>query len=204
MAYQELVTKNRYPLDEVTSAMQKAIRRADEEDAAYWAYELFVSGYWKHMWKRLLVISCEDIGDPAVIGLVNGLFVAFEFIQKTSKTDHHWNQAAFAIRAMSRAKKTRAANSFACYIMELHADNEETGERRPIPDRALDKHTKRGRAMGRGMEHFFSEASRIEPESGEEDEYLPGLKLLIEQRNGRKKKGGRERFRQAALGISDD
>jgi len=34
-------------------------------------------------------------------------------------------------------------------------------ERRDVPDDALDKHTSRGRRMGRGTEHFFAEGTRL-------------------------------------------
>jgi hypothetical protein len=33
--------------------------------------------------------------------------------------------------------------------------------RREIPDHALDKHTMRGRKMGRGSKHFFEEGSKL-------------------------------------------
>lgn len=33
---------------------------------------------------------------------------------------------------------------------------------REVPDEALDRHTRRGRRMGRGWDHFWDEASRLE------------------------------------------
>ena len=36
-------------------------------------------------------------------------------------------------------------------------------ERREVPEYALDKHTVRGRRMGRGTEHFFDEARGLSP-----------------------------------------
>ena len=32
----------------------------------------------------------------------------------------------------------------------------------PIPDYAYDKHSRKGRTMGRGWDHFFEEGSRLE------------------------------------------
>jgi len=55
-------TKNWYDLFEVVSAMQKDIRRNNEEDAVFRAMELCPQ-YVNYMWKRLLVISTEDIAD---------------------------------------------------------------------------------------------------------------------------------------------
>ena len=53
-------TTRGYNFGEVSSAMQKAIRRGDAKHAGYWALELFASGYGNYVWKRLLTISAED------------------------------------------------------------------------------------------------------------------------------------------------
>ena len=49
-----------YDFFEVSSAMQKAIRRADAAVAGYFALELWTSGYRDYVWKRLFTISAED------------------------------------------------------------------------------------------------------------------------------------------------
>ena len=53
-------TKRGYEFGEVSSAMQKAVRRADTRLAGYWALELWASGYGNYVWKRLLTVSAED------------------------------------------------------------------------------------------------------------------------------------------------
>ena len=54
-----LKTTNGYDLFEMSSMIQKAIRRCDIPHAAYAANEL--SGkYRKYLWKRLLTVSAED------------------------------------------------------------------------------------------------------------------------------------------------
>ncbi len=53
-------TTRGYNFGEVSSAMQKAVRRGDAKLAGYWALELFASGYGNYVWKRLLTISAED------------------------------------------------------------------------------------------------------------------------------------------------
>ncbi len=55
-----LRTKRGYQFGEVSSTMQKAIRRADAKLAGYWALELWESGFGKYCWKRLLTVSAED------------------------------------------------------------------------------------------------------------------------------------------------
>ncbi len=54
------LTKRGYEFGEVSSAMQKAIRRGDTRLAGYWALELWASGYGNYFWKRLLTVSAED------------------------------------------------------------------------------------------------------------------------------------------------
>ena len=49
-----------YDFFEVSSAMQKAIRRADTGVAGFFALELWASGYRDYVWKRLYTISAED------------------------------------------------------------------------------------------------------------------------------------------------
>lgn len=49
-----------YDFFECSSAMQKAIRRADAAVAGYFALELWHSGYRDYVWKRLFTISAED------------------------------------------------------------------------------------------------------------------------------------------------
>ena len=47
----------------VISAMQKCIRRAEEDTALRMAYELYITSTFheEKMWNRLLVISVEDV-----------------------------------------------------------------------------------------------------------------------------------------------
>src|SRR5215210_1744421 len=56
-----IITKRGYEFGEVSSAMQKAIRRADTRLAGYWALELWHSGFGNYVWKRLLTVSAEDV-----------------------------------------------------------------------------------------------------------------------------------------------
>ena len=55
-----LRTKRGYQFSEVSSAMQKGIRRGDAALAGYWALELWESGFGQYVWRRLLTVSAED------------------------------------------------------------------------------------------------------------------------------------------------
>lgn len=57
--------------------MQKAIRRADTEAAAYWTWQLEAAGLGPWAWRRLKIITSEDVGHawpegPAVINALHG------------------------------------------------------------------------------------------------------------------------------------
>src|SRR6478752_6344808 len=62
MTFGQRKTVGDYSCEEVTSALQKCIRRGLEEDALFWATELDLSGFGEYVWKRLKIIASEDIG----------------------------------------------------------------------------------------------------------------------------------------------
>ena len=80
-------TKRGYMLDEVTSALIKSLRRGMEEESLFWAQEIEESGYWKYIWKRLLIFCAEDVGmaDPDAIVRINALAQAYETIRKNQQ-----------------------------------------------------------------------------------------------------------------------
>jgi hypothetical protein len=65
-----------------------------------------------------------------------------------------------AIRAMCRARKSRATCHFAAAI---GLGNALEGKLPAIPDYALDVHTVRGRQKGRGLSHFLEEGAKLIP-----------------------------------------
>src|ERR1035437_11129569 len=72
----EMITRNGYDFGEVTSAMQKSIRRGDEDGALYWAVELDLSNYGEYVWKRLRIITSEDISiaAPMLPAVIHALY----------------------------------------------------------------------------------------------------------------------------------
>ena len=57
-------SRNGIPGDELVSMLQKSIRRGMEDNALAAAYEMYVTSpqFLEKLWRRLLVISVEDIG----------------------------------------------------------------------------------------------------------------------------------------------
>ena len=164
----KLQTEEGYPFDEVVSALQKSIRRGLEEEAMYWAVEL-ETRYYEYLWKRLQVISIEDIGiaDPQVVLYVAEMRKLYQELRKEYDKEPKKKSRSFrmalgnAILAMCRAKKSRIGDEFQIVIY----GRRENGWQLEIPDYALDMHTGKGRAMKRGADHFWSEGVKLENEA---------------------------------------
>jgi hypothetical protein len=73
------------------------------------------------------------------------------------------------IRMMARAPKSRAGCHFAAAI-GLRSMLE--GYAPEIPGYALDMHTMKGKAMGRGLDHFRREGAKLIPSPTEPDPYI--------------------------------
>jgi len=158
----ELKTKNGYEFLEVVSTLQKTIRRGLIEDSFYWALELSEGGYHPYLWNRLKVIANEDIGiaDPLAIILIHTLAEEYhDFIKDKKRQGSARLCLANAILYLCRAKKTRAADDLQGYI-RMGRDHG-TIELKQIPDYGLDKHTKRGRMMGRKWDHWIEEGCKL-------------------------------------------
>ena len=154
-----------YRFGEVVSALQKTIRVGDVRQAAYWAVELESCGgpARKYLWNRLKVILSEDIGPtsegnalvPVLETLANNYHDAWQ-----RGNDSYRLSLMHAIIAMCRAAKTRICDDLAIAVYQ-------STDRYEIPDNALDKHTQRGRSLGRGLHHWLTEGIAVEPVSDE-------------------------------------
>jgi replication-associated recombination protein RarA len=145
----EWKSKNGYAMDEVTSALQKAIRRGDEELAGFWAMEAVDSGYGSYLLHRLSVIACEDIGlaDPMAAVLVGVVKSVIEDRMEDQRKRGRWasfphEMIGLLILYLCRAPKSRQADDF----MWLIQRRRKAGWKAEVPGYALDEHTKRGKA----------------------------------------------------------
>ena len=155
----ELRTTHGYNLYDISSMLQKAIRRADVYHAAYAAAELHPK-YRAYLWKRLLTVSAEDcygIMTKEIVALqqaddiVNG--------KSEAKHDDNWLFIAKAVTLLCMARKNRDADYVCCNFMcpdrnlspeeikefdfnELHATCE-------IPGWVYDVHTRKGKMNGK-------------------------------------------------------
>lgn len=175
----ELKTHGGYRLDEVTSALQKCIRRGVEEESLFWALEMSDSGFGQYLWRRLMVIAAEDIGlaDPQALTLtVSGWLATKEATKSfTQPPGMKTEFLGMALLYLCRAAKNREGDDFICYLMARR----QRGLRLTVPDFALDEHTERGRQMGRGEEFWQEESSKLDkPVVIEGDKYKAKLAAM--------------------------
>lgn len=145
---------------ELISAMQKFVRRGMEKEAGQAFFELSDTGAHHIAVNRLKVIAHEDIG----LGDIGACLFALRSIDDCqawyAKKNGAWRLAiSNAILALCRAKKSRESDHYQAAVRGANV-----AERVEIPDYALDKHTRRGKIKGRGLDHFRSEGAKLYPE----------------------------------------
>lgn len=149
-------TKHGYPIDEVISSLQKAVRRSDVEAAVFWTVELDESDNAGWCWNRLRIMASEDIGlaEPTVAATVYALYMNWKEFK--AKKNANKPERLFLIHAamlLAGSKKSRAVDN------ALIVHNFGPKELRPIPDEGADKHTVRGRKLGRSFRHFAEQGT---------------------------------------------
>lgn len=173
----QVTTRHGYAADEVVSALQKSIRRADEALAVRFACEMYLTSQEMEafLWKRLMVISVEDIGpaNPYLSGLIDSLERMRLHCPYGSGDRALF--AVHAVRALCASPKSRSNDlMYGLVRRELEA-----GEGPEIPPYALDMHTRRGQEMGRDLEHFLTEASRIVPPAPQDEPHAEALRRYL-------------------------
>jgi replication-associated recombination protein RarA len=153
----ERLTVGGYPADQITSWLQKAIRRGDEEAACFCASELDLSGMGWQLWRRLRIVASEDIGlaFPGVATEVAQLYLNW-LSEKKLKKGSERIFLMHAVLLLARAPKSRITDHL------LMIEYEGAREKREIPSYARDMHTRAGRMRGRGVDHFFEVGAVLE------------------------------------------
>ena len=147
------------------------------------AYELYATSaeLEEHVWRRLEVISVEDIGlaNPQAPLIVEALYRMHERTPRGS--GDRFLFLLHCVRLLAASTKDRSTDEMANWIRRVV----ESGERLPeIPDVAYDMHTKRGRALGRDIHHFLREGAIVEPEWQERDRTYRERLLALLAREG--------------------
>jgi len=153
------ITKRGYDFYECLSAMQKSIRRKLEYDAMYWAVEV-ESFNPKTLWNRLTIIASEDIGlaCPLVPLLIDVLARQYFDCHRRKKYSEARLFLSNAILLLAWSPKSRMVDDF---LLTVLGEIEFEHKNLPMPDWALDKHTRKGREMGRGENHFIEQTKLV-------------------------------------------
>jgi hypothetical protein len=177
----------------VSSLLQKAVRRSDEEVAAWAAWELARSGYAWNLWDRLNLYVVEDLraGSDAALAIER-----YEELATERWEPAEWKGRICAIHAAlaaARARSTREATNADAYfsaVAEARAEARERGEEPahdfPVGDlepegkfdAVFDGHTGEGARRDRGTRFFKTHGGRVGPE-GEDEQSARWLRLAM-------------------------
>ena len=155
-------TLHGHSLWDISSMLQKAIRRCDFERAGYAAYEMY-GKYKAYLWRRLIQISAEDVWGIMTNEIV-GLYYA-DCICSNGKKGYDADPifVAKAITLLCMARKNRDACYVACnFMVPDHCMDESDFEHldivdiknckladNKIPDWVFDVHTWYGKKNGK-------------------------------------------------------
>jgi replication-associated recombination protein RarA len=116
------------------------------------------------LWNRLRVIACEDIGPanpmmPILIDVLQKNYLA----EKSKLAESEYKiYLVNAVVCLCFSQKSRITDDL---LNVVYTERERESKFLPIPEYALDKHTARGKAMGKGIEDFFGEGNKLENEA---------------------------------------
>jgi hypothetical protein len=159
-----------YDQFEVVSALRKTIKLGDKAAAIYWLNVLLENNLAKKAARNLWIMAAEDIDEPMI---VIRAFAVFMMVSKVAETDHQY----YLVAAMCDAPKIDPDHPKSneerlvelCWGMayarkwwesddgveanrlwsQAIGDLKVKERRRPIPEVALDQHTRRGKALAR-------------------------------------------------------
>ncbi len=115
------------------------------------------------LWNRLKIIASEDIGpaNPVMPLLID--YLQKQYLTEKAKLAEGSQRLFFvnAVVCLCRSQKSRITDD----LLNIVFIERDAGKFLPIPDFALDKHTARGKAMGKGIDDFFTEGNKLENEA---------------------------------------
>ncbi len=155
-------TKHGYDHYELLSALQKCVRRGLEYEAVHFAVELEEFNP-TMLWNRLKIMACEDIGPanpvmPLLIDLLQKQYLS----EKAKLAESTYKLFLVnAVVCLCRSQKSRITDD----LLNIVYTEREAGMLLSIPDFALDMHTARGKAMGKGIDDFFTEGNKLANEA---------------------------------------
>jgi replication-associated recombination protein RarA len=162
-------THHGYTLDVVRSALQKAIRRGQEDEAAWWAFQLLKYGWFKYLWRTFRGIAAEDIGmgDPDIATKIDAMANnAMESTDGGKKGAFVGLWEMTAVITLCRAPKSWEQTHLLLKQQKLWQDIEHGRTEPPPPkEEALDAHTDAGRRNGVKKSQWWNEGDALEPKA---------------------------------------
>lgn len=166
------------PLGVVASMLQKGIRRGNLKMSCWAGITLYLYGYHNYAWKRLLIISAEDIHGP-ITQEVLALRQAFRLVNNDKKERGGGGVIICkAIILLCRQVKGRTADHAAVLLPE-YVEAERAAKwaasvsDMEAPDFVYDCHTQKGRSSGKTRQDFFrEELAALEPAAQGELDFL--------------------------------
>lgn len=170
----KMVTRHGHSFYDMSSMLQKSIRRGTIKLAAYAANEL-KDQYRNYLWKRLLVISAEDC-----YGVITKEIIALKLADDEANKKNRQGEKedifiSKAIVLLCQARKNRDACYLACNYMNMeytlpedkieHVDLSECDKMDiDIPDWVFDVHTLKGKYSGKTINDMIvEEQSALQP-----------------------------------------
>ena len=161
----DLRTIHGYNFYNVSSCLQKSIRRADARLSGYMALELWSSGYVAYLWKRLFTISAEDCWG-ILTKEIEALWQGYQLVNDKSDKPKGRIFISKAVLLLCEAKKCRDADHLSNFVYDkmngltaeqLEKEISESTEYVKLPGYVYDVHTITGKKMGKTKEEFFKE-----------------------------------------------
>jgi replication-associated recombination protein RarA len=150
-----------------------------EYEAAHFAVELEEFNP-TMLWNRLKIIASEDIGpaNPVMPLLID--YLQKQYLTEKSKLAESGYKLYLmnAVVCLCRSQKSRIADDLQTVVYMERED----GKLPAIPDFALDKHTARGKALGKGIDDFFTEGNKVANEAFP-NPYTEKAKQLLKSKN---------------------
>lgn len=125
------------------------------------------------------VIASEDIGVANSMALLVVDILEKNYCDAVKREND--SSRLFMVNAvlyLARSTKSRIVDDL---LITIYADVK-SGKLLKIPDYALDKHTVRGRIMGRGFEHFLEEGAKLENEELENPYKDSSSRILLKKK----------------------
>ncbi|NHX35104.1 MULTISPECIES: hypothetical protein [Halolamina] len=218
-------TDARYNIFDVSSLLQKSVRRSDKEASAWAAWELVRSGYDNMFWKRILTIATEDTSiESDVTSQVRSLYQLgtgqVDVVDSWSAENERGRVCALrAAVVCAQAQSSRLCdylnNTFERIAEERVTAAEEGREPRydfPVGelnpdgqhDVAFDMHTSIGSGKNRGYGHFLIHSSRTDSMSDLERRYKSINMELVGQADDTSAEFTHEEFDHALSTVDFD